>query len=330
MTNNPRLLLWLAVAMLALLNYSAWNADYGTHTDNNPAADLFEQLHSSAFTAHPYQFPIIGWMNDIDRSTVDDLVRHYRTYYVPNNAFIVVVGDVDAGQLSGEVARAFGAVPAGDSPPRVRSLEPVQRGERQVELRREAELPYVAIAFHSPNFNTSDGPALEVLESLLAGGESARLYKKLVYEERLARDVGADYDSLWVDPGLFAVYGQPLPGKSVALLEQALLAEIRRLQTTPPSAAELAKVKKGIEAAFVFAQDSLFYQAQLLGEYEISGDWRRIDEYLPAVRAVTADDVVRAAGFYLDADNRTVATLVPLPSTERRPAPLPAPHAPVN
>jgi zinc protease len=300
--------------------------------DNHPVAALFEQLAATAFVAHPYQFPIIGWMNDIDRSTVDDLARHYRAYYVPNNAFVVAVGDFGAAELSADIARAFGEVRSGESPPPVRSLEPVQRGERRLELRREAELPYVALAYHVPGLATIDGPALEVLATLLAGGESARLYHTLVYERRLARNVGADYDSLWVDPGLFTVYAQPLPGKPPATLEGALLHEIERLKNVPPSEAELAKVKKGIESAFIFAQDSLFYQALLLGQYEICGDWRRIDEYMPAVRAVTGDDITRVAGFYLDRDNRTVATLVPISPDGARAAPAPPvePDAPLD
>lgn len=299
-------------------------------TDNHPVAALFEQLAASAFVAHPYQFPIIGWMNDIERSTVQDLVRHYRSYYVPNNAFVVAVGDFDAAKLGAEIGRAFADVRPGESPPVVRSVEPVQKGERRLELRREAELPYVAIAYHVPPLGTIDGPALELLAALLAGGESARLHHALVYEKRLARSVAADYDSLWVDPGLFTVHAQPLPGKSVAAIEEALLGEIERLKSRPPSEAELAKVKKGIAAAFVFAQDSLFYQALLLGQYEMCGDWRHIDEYLPAVRAVTGEDILRVARFYFDRDNRTVARLVPIAPPKQTARALLAPDEPLH
>jgi zinc protease len=257
-------------------------------------------------------------MDDIRQTTVEDLARHYRTYYVPNNAFLIVVGDIDAPRLVAAVQRAFGGAPAGAPPETVRSVEPVQQGERRVEVRREAELPFVALAYHAPNIATIDGAALEVLETLLAGGESARLHHELVYQRRLAGQVGVDYDTLSADPGLFAVYAQPLPGKTVAEVEAALHAQIDRIRSSPPDPAELAKAKKSIEARYVFAQDSLFYQALWLGQYEIGGDWRRIDHYLPAIRSVTGDDVVRVASTYLDRDNQTVATLIPTSSSMGR------------
>lgn len=299
-------------------------------TENNPVGDLFEQLSATAYTAHPYQFPIIGWMADLERSTLDDLLGHYRTYYVPNNAFVVAVGDFDGAQLVADLTRVFGPIAPGESPPSVRSVEPLQRGERRVELRREAELPFVAIAYHVPNLRSADAAALEVLAAVLSGGKSARLYQELVYRRRLARNADADNDYLSVDPGLFSLHAQPLPGKSAAEIEAALLAEVERIKATSASAAELGRAKKGIEARSVFAQDSLFYQALLLGQYEINGDWRRIDEYLPAIRAVTGDDLTRVARFYLDQDNRTVATLVPLPTADKHTATTVMPGGPID
>ncbi len=287
-------------------------------TENNPVGELFEQLNAAAYVAHPYRHPIIGWMGDIAQSTTEDLLRHYRSYYQPNNAVVVAVGDFDSHQLVSDIERAFGPIPSGGTPPAVRSVEPVQRGERRVELRREAELPYVAIAYHVPNLQSADAAALEVLAEVLAGGESARLHHEIVYRRRLAREVGASFDYTSVDPGLFVVSAQPLPGQSTAAVEAALLAEIEKIKSAPPRPRELQKARNGIEASFVFAQDSLFYQGLLLGQYEMAGDWRRIDEYLPAVRAVTADDITRVARFYLDRDNRTVAILVPLPSPSGR------------
>jgi zinc protease len=288
-------------------------------TDNNPVAALFEQLNATAYVAHPYQFPIIGWMSDIAQATVRDLVRHYGTYYIPNNAFIVVVGDFDTDALAEEIEKAFGPIPPGDSPPAVRSIEPTQNGERRVELRREAQLPFVVMAHHVPNLHSGDAAALEVLSEVLSGGKSARLYHQVVYTQRLARQVGASYDYTSVDPGLFTLYGQPLPGKSASEVERALDAEIEKLATNPPDPQEIQKAKNSLEASFVFAQDSLFYQGMLLGQYEVAGDWRLIDDYVPSVRAVTAEDLARVTRFYLDPQNRTVATLVPLPTVEGRP-----------
>lgn len=284
-------------------------------TDNDPVSTLFEQLAAAAYTAHPYGAPVIGWMSDIQGMTLDDAMRHFRTYYVPNNAFVVAVGDFDPAALAAEIERAFGWIPSGSTPPFVRALEPPQQGERRVEVRRTAELPYVAAAYHTPNIRSVDAPALEVLAQVLSGGRSTPLHQELVYRRRIAREAGASYDFLSQDAGLFTVSAQPLPGKPASMVERALFDEIEKARRHAPSARALQKAKNAIEAQFVFSQDSLFYQGLLLGQFEINGDWRAIDEYLPAVRAVTADDVLRVARVYLRPENRTVATLVPLAST---------------
>ncbi len=290
-------------------------------TDNNPVAALFEAISSAAFVAHPYGWPIIGFMSDLRQATRADALAYYRTHYVPGNAFVVCVGDFSADELMAKIDTAFSAAPRGDLPPRVRAVEPVQQGERRTVLRREAQLPFVALAYHVPNLDSADGAALEVLTAVLAGGESARLHQRLVYEKRLARDAGANYDLTTVDPSVFSVYAQPMPGKRVELLEKALLAEIETLQRRPVGDRELTKAKNGMEARFTFGQDSLFYQALLLGQYESSGGWRRIDDYVPKIRAVTAEDLMRVAGVYLTAANRTVGILDPLPVAPGRPAP---------
>lgn len=279
--------------------------------DNSPSGDLFEQLYASAFLAHPYRLPIIGWMTDIQQSTAADLREFYERYYVPNNAFIVVVGDFAAGELADRLAEAFGDIPAGTMPPAVRGREPTQRGERRIELRREAQLPMVALAHHVPNLYSADGVALDLLSQILAGGKASRLYQRLVYRERAAAYAGADYNYSALDPNLFTLYSQPLPGRSAAEIEAMLLDEIARLVSEPPADLEIERAKNQIEAHYVFAQDSVFYQAMLLGDYEIAGDWRLIDRYLPSMRAVTRDDLLRVARFYLVPGNRTAATLVP-------------------
>src|SRR5215470_3918901 len=281
--------------------------------DNNPVDDLFEQLSSTAFAAHPYQFPVIGWMSDIAQATLADALNHYRTYYIPNNAFAVAVVDFDSAALTAQVTEAFGAIASGPPPPAVRAIEPPQHGGRRVELKREAQLPFVAMAHHVPNLRGSESAALEVLASILSGGDSARLHQELVYRLRLAREAGASYDYTSIDPGLFTVYAQPLPGQSAAAVEAALARELDRARSAAPTPRELDKAKNSIEAQFVFAQDSLFYQAMQLGQYEVAGDWRRVDDYLPTVRKVTADDVLVAARTYLRPENRTTGVLIPDP-----------------
>lgn len=281
--------------------------------DNVPTAALFEQLTSTAYAAHTYEFPIIGWMSDIGQATLADAMAHYRTYYVPNNAFIVAVGDFDSAALREQIANAFGALPMGADPPPVRAMEPVQQGERRVEVKRPAQLPFVALSHHVPNLRSPDAAALDVLATVLSGGDSARLHSQLVYRDRLALSAGAEYDYTSLDPGLFTVYAQPLPGKTATATEAALVREIERIRREPPTARELEKAKNGIEAEYIFAQDSLFYQGMLLGDHEVAGDWRTIDDYLPAVRKVTAADVQRVATVYLRAENRTTAVLIPDP-----------------
>jgi zinc protease len=299
-------------------------------TDNDPIAALFEQLGATAYLAHPYQLPIIGWMDDIAQSTAADLTNHYRTYYAPNNAFLVVVGDFDSEQLLARIRAAYGTIAPGETPPSVRSIEPPQRGERRIELEREAELPFVALAHHVPNLRSHDAAALEVLTEILAGGDSARLYHELVYTKRLARQAGADYDYTSVDPGIFLLYGQPLPGKSASEVEKALVGEIDKLRAAPPSEHEIEKAKNAIEAQFVFAQDSLFNQAMILGQYEIATSWRDVDGYLDSVRKVTAEDLQRVSSFYLERGNRSTGTLIALPRPAGAAPPETLPVGPIH
>lgn len=293
-------------------------------TDDNPVSALFEIINSVAYTAHPYQWPTIGWMNDVRQATREDALAYYRTYYSPGNAFIVCAGDFSSDDLLAAVEKAFAAIPMGPLPPPVRALEPLQNGERRTVLKREAQLPFVAMAYHVPNLNSADGPALEVLSAVLAGGKSARLYQQLVYKKRLAHDVGSSYELTSVDPGLFFVYAQPLPGKGAGQLEKALLAEVAQLQRHAVGEAELTKAKNGLEASFVLGQDSLFYEALLLGQYEVAGGWRQVDKYVSSIRAVTPADLLRVAAFYLTPTNRTVGTLEPIPAPAGKPAPPPA------
>ena len=261
--------------------------------DNRPTGALFEQLYASAFQVHPYGQPIIGWMNDIRQSTAADLREFYRSFYAPNLAFIVAVGDFVASDLADEMETFFGGAQPRPMAPAVRAVEPTQQGERRVEVRREAQLPFVAMAHHVPNLRSADGAALEVLSQVLAGGKSSRLYRQLVYEKRVARYAGAEYDYSAIDPNLFILYAQPLPGQAPAAIEQLLIAEIDRLDQLPPSSLELQRAKNQIEAAYVFAQDSIYYQARLLGDFESAGDWRFIDRYLTELRAVTVEDLLR-------------------------------------
>ncbi|MFQ5848403.1 MAG: M16 family metallopeptidase [Candidatus Methylomirabilales bacterium] len=281
-------------------------------TEDDPTSSLWEDVQAAAFKAHPYGQPIIGWMEDIRRLNRADLEAFYKTYYIPNNAVVVVVGDFDRGKLLPKIEKAFGAIPRGPEPPPVRSTEPPQDAQRRVILtRQDAQLPSVVAAYHTPNLTHPDSYALEVLEVLLAGGRSARLHRHLVYEKQLALSAGAYYARVSMDPELFSLFATPAPGRMGKELEQALYAEIEHLKTELVSPRELQKAKNQIEASFIFGEDSIFNLARQIASYEIVAGWRYWKAYLPGIRAVTREDIRRVARKYFRAENRTVGILVP-------------------
>jgi len=290
-------------------------------TEDNPTGVLLEQLQASAFQVHPYRWPIIGWMGDLKRLTLDDLKEYYTTYYNPSNAFLVVAGDFKKEELLPRIEKAFGSYSKGVAPNQERDKEPFQMGERRILVKKEAQLPTILMAYHVPNLHDPDSYVLEVIATLLSGGKSSRLYQNLVREKKLVLRADADYSLLSHDPYLFYLSAEPLPNQETAEVEKALDQEIERLQKESVSERELEKVKNQIEASFVFGQDSIFYQAMVLAQHEIAFGWRAIDDYLPSIRKVTPEDIQRVAKKYLISDNRTVGILIPLPPKEGKPSP---------
>jgi zinc protease len=281
-------------------------------TDDDPENALFEDFLATAMMTHPYRRPVIGWMSDIASLSRDELYRHYRNYYAPDNAYIVIVGDVNPDEVMKKIRTAFGDMKRSNVRKEAATREPEQKGEKRVYVRKEAELPYLVAGYHTPNFPSEDSAGLEVLSAILSGGKSARLYRSLVYEKKLALNAGTDYSGIYLDPFLFFVWGSPAPGKEVAELEKALFAEIEAIRNTPPSEKEVQKAKNQIEASFIFGQDSLYMQAMKIGMFELLGSWKLKDEYLEGIRKVTPDEVARVARKYLTEDNRTVGILVPV------------------
>jgi zinc protease len=290
-------------------------------TEDNPQSYLSEQLEATAFQIQPYHWPIIGWMEDLARLTLEDLKTHYRTYYNPANAFLVVVGDFKKEDLLPTIVESFGSYPKGAIPDQEKGKEQPQAGERRIFVKREAQLPSIVVGYHVPNLRERDSYVLEVIATLLSGGKSSRLYQSLVREKRLVVDVGADHSLLSRDPGLFYLSADPLPGKEVTEVEKALGQEVERLQKEPVAEYELEKAKNQLESSFVFGQDSLFYQAMLLAQHEIALSWKAIDDYIPSIRKVTPEEVQRVAKRCLIPDNRTVGILIPLSPKEGKPAP---------
>jgi zinc protease len=283
-----------------------------TRTDDDPDGLLNEEVNSLAFKAHPYRWPVIGWMEDIRRIDPGELRAFYDTYYQPNNALVVVVGDVRAPEVLERVRRAFGAIPRAPEPSPVTAVEPPQIDERRVVVRKAgARLPIVQLAWHVPNHRSPDAPALELLSTILSEGRASRLYRKLVYERRLALGAGGDYSYFSHDPGLFTFYATPLPDQTAEVIEGALLAEIEVLKNDPVPEEELDRAKNQIEASFVWRQDSVHSRASGLARFELAGSWRLESEFVPRVRKVTAGDLLRVARAYFPAGRKNVAILVP-------------------
>jgi zinc protease len=286
-------------------------------SEDDPQGALVETLFAQAYLSHPYHWPVIGWFGDLDSMTLEDLQRHYDTFYSPNNATLLVVGDIKSDTLLPTIKQLFEPIPRGPEPKPVATMETEQRGERRFLLKRDAQVPFVMLGYRVPNFTSEDSYALDVLESILSRGKSSRLYQSLVYEQKLSLAVGAEYGLMQTDPGLFYFYALVSPGQKVDHVEEALHKEIKRLQNEPPTEQELQRAKNQVEAARVFEQDSNFRHAMLLGQAETVGaGWKRVDQFLERIRAVTARDVQRVARQYLIEDARTVGILIPTPSKQ--------------
>ncbi len=281
-------------------------------TDDDPTSTMVEEMTAAAFIAHPYEWPVIGWMADINSITRDELFAHYRAYYAPNNATLVVAGDFDSKTLQPQIEKYFGRIPRGPAVPKVGAVEPKQLGERRIIVKKQAELPAIFAGYHAPDIKDKDTYALEVLQGILSSGKSSRLYKSLVYEKQVALYAGGDYDNIANDPNLFYVYAGVMPGKTTDEVEKALYVEIEKLKTVPVADEELQKAKNQIEAGFIMGQDSVFYQAMLLGQFETVASWKLLEHYVDNIRAVTKEDVQRVAKEYFSPDNRTVGILVPV------------------
>ncbi len=286
-------------------------------SEDDPQSYLAEALFAQAFQMHPYHWPIIGWFPDLNAMTRTDLKRHYDTYYVPNNATLIVVGDFKAAKLLPAIKRFFEPIPKRPLPPQQVTAEPEQKGERRIIVKRDAQLPSVMIGYRTPNHASDDAYALTILESILSHGKTSRLYRSLVYEQKLALAVGAEYSLLQTDPDLFYCFAVVAPGQDTGLVERAVYAEIQKLQQEAPSEQELQRAKNQVEAAYIFGQDSNFRQAMLMGQAETTGaGWKQVEQFVKKLRDVKADDVTRVAQKYLVEDGRTVGILIPTPTNQ--------------
>jgi zinc protease len=287
-------------------------------TEDRPSGKVFEQFSAVAWRASPYRNPVIGWMNDLDHLTIDDLAAWYRRHYAPNNAILVVVGDVEPDAVHTLAQRHFGPLQPSELEPMKPAAEPPQSGETRVTVRAPAKQPYVLMGYKSPVVGRADEDwepyALYVLSSILDGGESARLSRELVRDKAIAASAGADYSAYSRLDNMFLLSATPTDGHSVAQVEQALREQVRRLREELVDPDELQRVVTQAVASKVYEADSLFYQAMEIGLLETIGlDWRLAGEEIKRLRAVTPEQVREVAQRYLVDDNLTVAVLDPLP-----------------
>ncbi len=296
-------------------------------TDDNPQSRLFEQMNAVAFQAHPYRRPIIGWMNDLETMTAADAKAWYDTWYVPNNAFVVIVGDVDHKDVFALAEKYFGALDSRALPVRKPQVEPAQEGTRRVNVKASAELPVLIMGYKAPVLRDidkdSDPYALQMLAAILDGHDAARFNKKLVREDKVALSVNIDYDATARGPGMIYLSGTPSEGKTVADLETALRTEVARIQKEGVSESELKRARAQLVAAEVYKLDSMFGQAMEIGQIETAGlPYQKLDRMLEKLQKVSATEVQAVAKKYFTDDTLTIGVLEPQPldGKPRRPS----------
>ena len=305
-----------------------------TRIEDSPRAQLFEALSAAVYQASPYRRPVIGWMNDLEALTPQDAREFYRRWYVPANAAVVVVGDVDPAEVRRLAEKYYGAIPGRTAPAGKPRIEPPQAGVRRIEHKAPAEQAYVALAFKVPQLTSFDATpenddalALTVLAAVLDGYSGARLDRALTQgPNRVADSVGAS-NGLWGrGPQLFTLDGVPAPGKTAEQVEAGLRAEVARVAREGITEAELARVKTRWVAGEVYKLDSIMNQARELGGAWLLGlPLDAGDRLIARLRAVTAEQVKSVAARYFGDDQLTVGILRPQPvDPNRKPRTPPA------
>lgn len=287
-------------------------------TEDNPTALAYERFNAAAYQSSPYHHPVIGWQDDLENLNNADLRAWYRKWYAPNNATLVVVGDVEPNKVLALAKKYFGPLKPSDLgtlKPR-REIEPV--GERRIIVKRPAEVSYMMMGYRVPSLHTAQDPgeayALEMLAAVLDGGNSARLPRELVRGSQVAVSAGAGYDLYSRLDDQFVLDGTPAADKDIKQVEAALRAQVKRLHDAPVRQDELDRIKAQVVANKVYELDSVFYQAMQIGTLETVGlNWQQLDEYVDRIKAVTPEQIQAAARKYLVDDRLTVAVLEPLP-----------------
>jgi zinc protease len=282
-----------------------------TEVDASNSGTLDEQLQATAFVAHPYQWPVVGWMSDIEHWTLDDLKRHFEMGYAPNNATMVVVGDVTPEEIFQLCEQYIEPIQQHAPPPSVTTVEPEQMGERRLVVRKAAELPLLQIAYHVPQTNNPDFYALNILRTVLVQGESSRMYQRLIDKDQIALDVSISLSPAF-DPTILKISIQPKQGVDPQKCEAAVYEELDKVKKGSISDQELEKAKNIRLVEFYQQMRTINGRANTIGTYEVFfADYHKLFDAPKNYSAVTKEDVQRVAQKYFGANNRTVATLIP-------------------
>ncbi|MBN2072182.1 MAG: insulinase family protein [Candidatus Krumholzibacteriota bacterium] len=279
--------------------------------DNSIDGQMWEDLNALAFKAHPYCWPVLGWMSDLEKIDRGDCVGYFKKYYAPNNAVLIVAGDFKTKEALRLIHRYYDDIPRQVPPLPVRTVEPEQKGERRAKFHKAAELPEALIGYHGPGVGSDDIYALDVLQAVLSSGYSSRLYRKLVREMDAALRVYA-YFGWAIDPDLFVFGVKMRPGRSTSEGEEAIYKVLEAIKNEGVSDMELEKAKNSLEADFVRSLQTVNGKARKIGRYEVLfGDYGEIMKVPGKYRAVTSGDLQRVVEKYFNEKNRTVITLIP-------------------
>lgn len=280
-------------------------------TDNDNAGLLYEELFATAFKAHPYSWPVIGWMADLHSITRDDCVNYFKTYYAPNNATVVIVGDVDAAKAIDMITKAFKDIPSGPPPAPVVQDEPEQLGPRRTEMNKEAQFGHFMRGYHVGDKDSPDRFALEIMAAILGAGESSRLNQTLVNDLQIAQYAYASFE-LRIDPSLFYFYVAAVPEVGNDQIEHAVDSVLTAFIASGPTDEELTRAKNSLIAGYYKGYATNNGTAHQIGYYQtFYGDWRKMYEYPEGIRAVTTAQVKEAAAKYFTRNNSTTAVLTP-------------------
>ena len=287
--------------------------------ENQPAYLLYEEVISAAFRVHPYHNPIVGWMSDLRTMTREDLLSYYRTMYVPSNAFLVVAGRFDTGKILERIEELYGTIPRGEPDRRPIPEEPPQHGERRVVVSRPGNTEYLIVAYHVPSMSHEDTLPLMMLDAVMSGAKavrsgpsfvrSGRLYKSLV-QSQLATSAYSTYQES-VDPNLYTFFITARNRVPVEKVERALLKEIDRIRSKPPTKKEMKRAASQTEAQFAYATDGITGMAYLLGSAELRVGYHHLEDLTERLMAVEREEVQRVAEAYLSEGNRTVGIFRP-------------------